>query len=96
MSNQLKMANETIACLTAKLNDSNHQHAIHIQSLHERHEQKITKIKQDIERYLNQFNSNPHNTLLEKIILEKNRELEDQQKIFNSKMSKMREKFDEK
>lgn len=85
MSTQLKLANETIAVLAAKLHKSDHSHALHIQELHERHEQKVKKIKNDIDKLAIQNQPNPYN--LQKIVMEKSLELEDQQKTFTDKIS---------
>ena len=57
MSTQLKQANETIACLTQRLNESNSKHAMHLQSLHERHEQKIRRNQQDMDHLLREMNN---------------------------------------
>lgn len=86
MSNQLKQANETIAILTVRLAETNNRHAIHIQELHERHEQKITKLKSDLEKLFSQASTKPCSSTLQKIIMEKNFELEGQQKKFNEKL----------
>ena len=89
MSTQLKLANETIAALTAKLHKSDHAHALHIQELHERHEQKITKIKNDIEKLASQTQNKQYSYNLQKIIMEKSIELEDQNKTFTEKLSSL-------
>ena len=94
MSSQLKLANETIASLTIRLNESNNQHAIHIQELHERHEQKITKIKSDIDKLVGQAHSKPSPHNLQKIIMEKNFEIEDQHKKFNEKLAEVRNRYE--
>lgn len=86
MSNQLKLSNETIAILTSRLCETNHKHAIQIQELHQRHEQKITKMKSDIEKLFAQQSSKPSSSSLQKIIMEKNFELEEQQKRFSEKL----------
>jgi hypothetical protein len=96
MSNQLKLSNETIASLTNKINESNHQHAIHIQELHERHEQKISKIKSDIDKFFNQVNSKPSAFSIERLIMEKNFEIEEQQKKYTQHISKLTFNYEKK
>lgn len=93
MSTQLKQAHETISMLTNKLNETNHRHTIQIQELHERHEQKIAKIKTDIDKLYAQATNKSLNNSLQKIIMEKNFEIEEQQKIFNDKINCMTEQF---
>ena len=95
MSNQLKQAHETIASLTKKLNDSNGQHAMHLQSLHERHEQKMRRNKQDMDNLVKEFNIKSPNLALEKIILEKNLEIEVQKRRFQEQVDEMNRRFDE-
>ena len=94
MSSQLKQANETVAVLTNKLNESNSKHALHLQSLHERHEQKIRRNRQDMENLLKEINSKSPNLALEKIILEKNLEIELQKRKFQEKIEEMSKRFE--
>ena len=94
MSTQLKLANETISSLTLKLNESNALHTLHLQELHERHEQKITKIKSNIDKLMFQANSKPSPYNLQKIIMEKKFEIEDQQKKFNEKIIDIRNHYE--
>ena len=89
MSTQLKLANETISTLTAKLHKSDYVHSLHIQELHERHEQKVTKIKNDIEKLASQTQNKQYSYNLQKIIMEKSLELEDQNKKFTEKFSSL-------
>ena len=94
MSNQLKQAHETIASLTKKLQDSNGQHALHLQSLHERHEQKMRRNKQDLDNLVKEFNVKSPNLTLEKIIMEKNLEIEVQKRKFQEQIDQMNWRFE--
>ena len=94
MSSQLKQANETIANLTQKLNDSNGKHALNLQSLHERHEQKIRRNRQDMDNLLKEVHLKSPTLALEKIILEKNLELEMQKRKFQEKIDSMSKQFE--
>ena len=94
MSNQLKQAHETIISLTKKLQDSNGQHALHLQSLHERHEQKMRRNKQDLDDLIKDFNAKPANLTMEKIILEKNLEIEMQKRKFQEHTDQMNWTFE--
>lgn len=94
MSTQLKQANETIACLTQRLNESNSKHAMHLQSLHERHEQKIRRNQQDMDHLLREMNNKSPNMALEKIILEKNLEIEVQKRKFQEKIDELTRRFE--
>ena len=94
MSSQLKQANETIAMLTNKLNECSSKHALHLQSLHERHEQKIRRNRQDMDNLLKEAGAKPSNLTLEKIILEKNLEIEMQRRQFQEKINDMAQRFE--
>lgn len=94
MSSQLKQANESIAILTNKLNESNSKHALHLQSLHERHEQKIRRNRQDMDNLLKEVHLKSPNLVLEKAILEKNLEIEMQKRQFQEKFQEMTERFE--
>lgn len=94
MSTQLKQAHETIASLTKKLNESSGQHALHLQTIHERHEQKMRRNKQDMDNLLKDFNMKSPNLALEKIILEKNLEIELQKRKFQEQVEDMTSRFE--
>ncbi|OMJ72643.1 hypothetical protein SteCoe_28868 [Stentor coeruleus] len=94
MSTQLKQANETIASLTQELNNTNSKHAQYLQTLHERQEQKIRRNQQDMDRLIREMNSKSLSMPLEKIILEKNLEIEVQKRKFNGKIDEMTKWFE--
>jgi hypothetical protein len=94
MSSQLKQANETIASLTQKINENNSKHVLHLQSLHERHEQKLRRNKQDMDNLLKDAYVNSSSLALEKIILEKNLELELQKRKFQEKIEDITKRFE--
>lgn len=94
MSTQLKQANETIAMLTHRLNDSNSKHALHLQSLQERHEQKIRRNRQDMENLMKEMHSKTPSMSLEKIILDKNLEIEVQKRKFQENIEDLAKKYE--
>lgn len=94
MSTQLKQANETIAALTQELNKNNSKYAQNLQALHERQEQKIRRNQQDMDRLVKEMNSKALNMPLEKIILEKNLEIEVQKRKFHGKIDEMSKRFE--
>ena len=94
LSTQLKQANETIAGLTQRLNDSNSKHALHLQSLHERHEQKIRRNRLDMDNLLKDVHIKSSNLVLEKAILDKNLEIELQKRKFQEKIDDMSKRFE--
>ena len=57
LSSQLKQANEIIGKLTNTINENTRKHAIHIQAMQERQEQKAKKHSQDIKCIIKEFNS---------------------------------------
>ena len=94
MSSQLKLANETIALLTSKLQETNNNHALQIQELHERHEQKIRKIKNDIDKLLIQAQNKPSSSNLQKIVMEKNFEIEEQNRGFTETIASLTDHYE--
>lgn len=57
LSFQLKQANEIIGKLSRVINEINSKHALHIQAMQERHEQKAKRHAQDIKCMIQEFNS---------------------------------------
>jgi hypothetical protein len=55
LSNQLTQANGLVSQLNNRIAENNKKHALHIQALQERHEQKIKRIKQDMELFLKEI-----------------------------------------
>ena len=86
LSEQLKIANETISGLTDKITEINSKHALHIQALQERHEQKIKRLHQELEFVLSS-SQNYKKTEIDKITNEHQMELDTQQEVFQEKFS---------
>ncbi|OMJ91699.1 hypothetical protein SteCoe_5729 [Stentor coeruleus] len=57
LGNQLKHSNTKISELTKKLNEISNKHALHIQALQERHEQKMRRNKQELDYIIQEMNS---------------------------------------
>ena len=82
LSTQLTQANTIILQLTKKLNEINNKHALHIQALQQRHEQKIKKNKQDVDCLLNEMYLKKINQLTESLKNQYQQEMAKQQEKF--------------
>lgn len=91
LSSELKQANEIISELSKKLANCNSKHAMNLQALQERHEQKMKRNHQEVE-YLILSNKNSQKTEVDRIRNEVQIELKKQQELFNKKYN-IQEKY---
>ena len=86
LSFQLKQANDLVSSLSNKLKDSNLQHALHIQALQERHEQKLKKHRQQLEELMRELNNKNNSFITEILINSHQSELNKQRENFHSQI----------
>ena len=92
LSEQLKQSYKIITDLSHKLNESNGKHAVHLQALQERHEQKMKKNQQEIEFLLASSKKNQKNEI-EKIKVKSREELEGMKQSFLHKFKVQKKEF---
>ena len=75
LSSQLKLANEFIAKLSKSLTEINNKHVMHLQALHERHESRIKRYRNDLQLIVKESNLKNINFLSEVLVNEHNFEI---------------------
>jgi hypothetical protein len=94
LSEQLKEANELIKTLTVKLSECNSKHALHLQALQERHEQKLKRNQKELELILHSSSSFSHSEI-QKVTTEFHQALEKQQNDFESHLNMLEKRYSE-
>lgn len=92
LSEQLKEANSLISELSDRLNDTNSKHALHLQALQERHEQKMKRNQQEIE-FLLKSSKKTKQAEIEQLESHSKAELEKQKDLYSKKIKKCENEF---
>lgn len=92
MNHQLELAYEQINDLTAQINEQNHKHSVHVQKIHEKNQKTVEKLQIEASFY----ELRTKNEQLHRVIIEKEKEIQDQQLKFNENIAYLTQQYEKK
>jgi hypothetical protein len=96
MNHQLELAYDQINDLTFQINELNRKHSIQVQKIHENNQKKLNDLQNESKLILANSELQVKNLQLQKIVAEKDLEMQNQQRKFNENILYLTEQYEKK